>query len=78
MSPEVNQAKKHQVGILPDAFIHSLLGEICPHCKKECTLESKALQCDFCGIWVHAECEGISSELYDNFNHVLSSVNNVS
>ena len=30
-----------------------------PHCKEECTSESKALQCDLCGIWAHAECEGI-------------------
>ena len=49
VSPEANQAKKHQVGLLPDTFIQSLPGEVCPHCKKECTLESKALHCDLCG-----------------------------
>jgi len=57
-----------------DTFIQSLPGGKCPHCKKECT---SALQCDLCAIWVHAECEGISSELYDNFNSVVSSLNNL-
>ena len=31
-----------------------------------------------CGIWAHAECEGIPSECYDNFNSVFGKVHNIS
>ena len=56
----------------------SLPGERCPHCSENCVSESKAIQCDLCGVWAHAECEGISVELYDKFNAVCANVNNVS
>ena len=39
----------------------------CGHCKLECTDEGKgneALCCDFCEVWVHAACEGISSDIH--------------
>jgi len=43
-----------------------------------CSAENKAVQCDLCGIWAHAECEGIPSECYENFNSVFSKVHNIS
>ena len=81
LSPEVNQAKKHQAGSSPEnrrERFESLPGERCPHCSENCVSESKAVQCDLCGVWAHAECEGISVELYDKFNAVCANVNNVS
>ena len=81
VSPEANQAKKHQGGSPPinggDAFA-SLPGAQCPHCGEACLSESKAVQCDLCGIWVHAVCEGISNELYDKFNDVCANVSSLS
>ena len=76
VSPEANQTKKHQVGLSHHALYNPFLVRSAPTVlKKECALESKASQCDLCGIWEHAECEEISSKLYNNFNYVVSSVN---
>ena len=61
-----------------DSRLHSLPGGECPHCNEDCTAESKALQCDLCHCWVHSECEGISSELYEKLNAVFLRVTNVS
>ena len=58
--------------------IQSLPGSKCLHCDQDCTLESKALQCDLCHTWVHSECEGVSSELYELLNDVCSGTVNVS
>ena len=78
VSPEAHQAKVVFPKNRTDTFIQSLPGGKCPHCKKECTSENKALQCDLCGICAHAEYEGISSDLYNNFNSVVCSLNNLS
>jgi len=48
VSPEAHQTKKRQGGSSPnsqaaDELVKSLPGEVCDHCKKECTSESKAL-----------------------------------
>ena len=61
-----------------DSLIQELPGNKCPHCRKACTRKSEALQCDLCAVWVHARCEGVSSELYKSLNHVFSSVSNLS
>ena len=45
-----------------DSIIQGFSGEKCPHSNEVCHSESKAIQCDLCGTWAHAECEGISSE----------------
>lgn len=60
-----------------DVF-QSLPGSRCLHCDQDCTLESKALQCDLCQSWVHSECEGISSESYKQLNDVCADIVNVS
>ena len=82
VSPEANQAKKYQGSSTPevrrDTIVKSLLGDVCPHCSKECCSESKAVQCDLCGTWAHACCEGISNDLYDKFNVLCAKVSNIS
>ena len=57
---------------------NSLPGENYPHCSEVCNAENKAVQCDLCGIWVHAECKGIPSECYDNFYSLFSKIHNIS
>ena len=61
-----------------DSLIQDLPGNKCPHCKKPCTRKSEALQCDLCAAWVHARCEGVTSELYKSLNLVFSKVSNLS
>jgi len=61
-----------------ETLTKSLPGENCPHCLKACSTENQAIQCDLCGIWAHAECEGIPSECYDSFNSVFGKVHNIS
>ena len=56
----------------------SLPGENYPHCSEVCNAENKAVKCDLCDIWMHAECKGIPSECYDNFNSLFSQVHNIS
>jgi len=38
---------------------------------------SKAIQCDLCYVWVHANCEGISDENYEALSQLSSRINNV-
>ena len=55
-------------------------GDICKHCNKKCTENgegSKAIQCEVCYSWVHASCDGLSSEEYDLFNQLSASVSNI-
>ena len=59
-------------------IFQSLPGSKCLHCDQDCTLESKALQCDLCQNWVHSECEGMSSESYKKLNDICADVVNVS
>jgi len=61
-----------------DEQVRNLPGDKCPHCNQVCTIESEAIQCDLCSNWVHAQCEGISSELYKSFSHVSSGIANMS
>ena len=67
VSPEANQAKKYQGDVSlenrSDAFA-SLPGDHCPYCEKVCLPESRSIQCDLCGVWVHALCVNISAGLY--------------
>ena len=50
-----------------------LPGDICKICNNKCTEsgeDSKAIQCEICYAWVHATCDGMSSEQYDLFNQL--------
>jgi len=58
----------------------SLPGDICGHCKKRCTVSGKqgqAVQCDLCGVWVHASCDGIGVEQYKQLVSLTSSIENI-
>ena len=60
--------------------LENSLGDICGHCRKQCTETGKqgqAVQCDLCGIWVHAECDGISVDQYKLLVSLTSSVDNI-
>ena len=54
----------------------TLTGGCCIKCEEELGADSKAVQCDLCGSWIHAVCENISGDVYDSMNTVLGSVNN--
>jgi hypothetical protein len=41
----------------------------CLRCKKNVAKTSKSVRCGTCQLWVHAECENISSELYNILAH---------
>ena len=63
---------------LEEGNLRLLPGNRCPHCDKDCSTESMAIQCDLCHVWVHSQCEGISNELYNKLNEICSGVANVS
>ena len=45
-------------------YILSKSLDTCGKCNKKCTSKGDAIQCDLCGTWVHAACEGITHEKY--------------
>ena len=66
MSTSVNAATSKHPRVIDstspekrDEQVRNLPGDKCPHCNQVCTIESKAIQCDLCSNWVHAQCEGI-------------------
>ena len=53
---------------------------VCGHCSKRCTSKgpsSEAIQCDLCGFWVHAACEGLNKDQFRLLNQLSQSVDNV-
>ena len=55
-------------------------GDICRHCDKQCTEtgeQGQAIQCDLCGVWVHAVCDGISKDHYQGLVSLTSNVENL-
>ena len=40
----------------------------CSICSKNVRENSKAIQCDICDLWVHASCEWISKERYNQLS----------
>ena len=59
------------------ASCSKLPGELCGHCNKECPADGEAIQCDLCCVWVHAECEGVSTEQYEKLSGIASTLCNV-
>ena len=58
----------------------NLPGDVCKICNNKCTEsgeDSKAIQCEICYAWVHATCDGMSSEQYDLFNQLSASIGNI-
>ena len=52
----------------------------CGHCKERCTESGKqgqAIQCDLCGVWVHASCEGVSEDQYKQLVSFTSTIENI-
>ena len=38
--------------------------DTCGHCNKKCTTKDRAIQCDLCSTWVHANCENLTNDQY--------------
>ena len=65
-NPSGQKRKKPGIEESPDKS-HYILNkslDTCGKCNKKCALRGDAIQCDLCGMWVHAVCEGISHEKY--------------
>ena len=58
----------------------NLSGDICRHCDKQCTEtgeQGQAIQCDLCGVWVHAVCDGINKNHYQGLVSLTSNIENL-
>ena len=54
--------------------------DVCGHCGKNCSGKghlNEAIQCDLCAMWVHASCEGVSSDDYKLLTNLTSATDNV-
>ena len=53
--------------------------DLCGHCGKNCSDKglNEAIQCDLCAEWVHASCEGVSSDNYKLLTNLTSFSENV-
>ena len=49
----------------------------CFKCKQVLRTDSKAVQCDLCGAWIHVKCEWVSDEVYSKLNAVLGDFSNL-
>ena len=77
--PGKRKRNKRQLSVSPtkrQEQLRNLPGGCCIKCDQELGVESKALQCDLCGSWIHSECESISDEVYENLNTALGNINN--
>ena len=77
-------AKRHRpkrpLSLSPEKLqesLQNLPGGNCLKCNEALGTDSKAVQCDLCGAWIHSKCEGVSDEIYDKMNVVLGSSNNL-
>ena len=50
--------------------------DLCGKCNKKCTAKGESIQCDLCGLWAHASCEGISRDQYKAIK-ALSALDNI-
>ena len=50
--------------------------DLCGKCNKKCTTKGESIQCDLCGLWVHASCEDISKDQYKAIK-TLSALDNI-
>ena len=76
------QIKRHRpADDLPvKGIIMNLSGGICKHCDKRCTEtaeQGQAIQCDFCGVWVDAVCDGMSKDHYQGLVSLTSNTENL-
>jgi len=70
-------SKKRKPGVdeAPDKCQYVLTKQLdaCGKCNKQCIEDEKAIQCDLCCMWGHADREGITKEQY-NAIETLSTV----
>ena len=73
-----NPKKRSYSEVSPDKSA-TVLGkplDVCGKCSKKCTsTKGESIQCDLCGMWAHATCDGISREQFKAIKN-LSSLNN--
>ena len=77
--PVKRHRPKRALSISPEKqqnSLQNLPGGSCVKCDHVLGSDCKAVQCDLCGAWIHAKCEGISDEIYDKMNVVLGGLNN--
>jgi len=74
-----NPKKRAYSEVSPDksALILGKPLDVCGKCSKKCTsTKGESIQCDLCGMWAHATCEGISKEQFKAIKS-LSSLSNI-
>ena len=75
-------AKRSRIySVSPDKKIDQLQklpGGACAKCTQDLDPDSEAIHCDLCNKWIHAQCEGVSKDLYDNLNLVFAGLSNIS
>ena len=61
-----NRGKRKKPDDSPDQtdMVLSRAMDLCGKCNKKCTSKSESIQCDLCGLLVHASCEDISKDQY--------------
>ena len=75
-----SSAKKRKKPEHVSPEIVSKPANVCGHCSKRCISKgpsSEAIQCDLCGLWVHAACEGLNKDQFRLLNQLSQSVDNV-
>ena len=70
--------RKPDSGVSPQkGLLTDLPGDLCGHCNERCTESGKqgqAIECDLCGAWVHALCEGVNTDHYQSLVSLSSNV----
>ena len=61
-SIEHDSSAKKKKDDKPEELLSKTALDFCGKCKKKCKGES--IQCDLCGLWAHASCEGINKDQY--------------
>ena len=62
---KANAKNTERVTISQAEFEKQVDNVICPDCKKRCKDNEKAIECEFCERWFHANCQGVNDILYE-------------
>jgi len=65
--PEKHHRPKRPLSVSPGKHqesLQNLPGGSCIKWNQVLGADSKAVQCDLCGAWIHSKCEGVSNEIY--------------
>ena len=74
LSNEHDSSVKKKKDDKPEELLTKTALDLCGKCKKKCKGES--IQCDLCGLWAHASCEGINKDQYKAIT-TFSAIENV-